>query len=734
MVQLSIHRRSITRIIAVIVFLVGSASIYAQEQDSLALPFATIIESPEDSVNTSNDFSAQIGFGVGNFTFLGDVGNNFAKHNPLVSNIGYQLHITSPVSSNMDVYFHSLFGKLTVNERSSQRNLNFQTEIRGGGIGLSYNFNALLGQNRSIYPFINIGISSFEFLSKTDLLDRNGNTYHYWSDGSIRDIAQNDSNADEAEIITQDYVYESDLRELNMDDFGDYKERTFSYPIGIGVQMPLSDKINFRIGTTMYYNQTDLIDNITNESIGERKGDAKNDRFLYTNFSLSYNISIKGKTKEDILSEDLLANINDADTEDEDNDGVFDIVDRCPHTPEYAKVDEYGCPLDIDKDFIPNYRDREIETPSSMEVDTLGIGLSPEYFQRVFDNYQNMWGEPNIVKGIVESGDRPMTFTQLAEKNTKALEEKAREQRENRDVSIHNRKGEFSVLLGSTKGGITKEQSMLLLSVPDLVTTNIGDSTIYTTKSYDKLENAVLRQMSLFLDNVSGQVVEMRGDRVISLNNETNNVQNDILHVPERINKNSRGITYRIQLGAFRSEEPVTLFDYLDDVSHLKGDDGLTRYVSGSFTDPLKAAKHKIELLTQGYKGVFLTAYKDGKRIDLQDVGVEVINKIDYNKIWNEVNTEAFDKDLFEFRVQLSVFDNGKVPPRMVNKFINLGDVESMRIRNKVYYTVGHYKSAEEAKLALEDLVKKGFIAAEVIGEYEGKVLSKEEVQMMLKR
>jgi hypothetical protein len=42
---------------------------------------------------------------------------------------------------------------------------------------------------------VSFGIMGFEFLSKTDLKDRNGNTYYYWSDGSIKNMAEGSANA-----------------------------------------------------------------------------------------------------------------------------------------------------------------------------------------------------------------------------------------------------------------------------------------------------------------------------------------------------------------------------------------------------------------------------------------------------------------------------------------------------------------------------------------------------------
>jgi hypothetical protein len=57
---------------------------------------------------------------------------------------------------------------------------------------------------------------------------------------------------------------------------------------------------------------------------------------------------------------------------DSDGDGVFDHVDRCPHTPMGVKVDGVGCPLDSDRDGVPDSMDACPNTPRGVAVDSKG--------------------------------------------------------------------------------------------------------------------------------------------------------------------------------------------------------------------------------------------------------------------------------------------------------------------------------------------------------------------------
>jgi len=63
---------------------------------------------------------------------------------------------------------------------------------------------------------------------------------------------------------------------------------------------------------------------------------------------------------------------------DADGDGIADALDHCPNTPPNVPVDRHGCPLDRDGDGVPDYRDKELMTPSACQpVDSNGVGHCP---------------------------------------------------------------------------------------------------------------------------------------------------------------------------------------------------------------------------------------------------------------------------------------------------------------------------------------------------------------------
>src|SRR5687768_1004940 len=235
-------------------------------------------------------FSPIVGLGTGVFTFYGDV-NNKKLVLPQTSRIAYELSVSKDLNDYLNLRFYVCFGKMGANERDLNRNLNFESQIRMGGVNLSYNFYQLLPKKHIAEPYLTFGFESFEFLSKTDLYDRYGNKYYYWSDGSIRNLSETDPFAASAIFLTRDYVYESDIREMNLDGFGKYPERSWTYTAGAGLNLLLNQRMSFRIGTSMHFTMTDFIDGVTEKSTGNRVGDAKNDRFLMTSFTVHYNFS-----------------------------------------------------------------------------------------------------------------------------------------------------------------------------------------------------------------------------------------------------------------------------------------------------------------------------------------------------------------------------------------------------------------------------------------------------------
>jgi len=83
---------------------------------------------------------------------------------------------------------------------------------------------------------------------------------------------------------------------------------------------------------------------------------------------------------------------------DSDKDGVPDYLDKCPGTPAGVKVDKDGCPLDSDKDGVPDYLDKCPGTPAGVKVDKDGCPLQDSDKDGVTDDLDKCPGTPAGVK------------------------------------------------------------------------------------------------------------------------------------------------------------------------------------------------------------------------------------------------------------------------------------------------------------------------------------------------
>ena len=158
--------------------------------------------------------------------------------------------------------------------------------------------------------------------------------------------------------------------------------------VGVGVSFKISDKINISIEelvTFVFGNEADLLD-------GYRWRNSttltqNNDILSFTNVRLNFNIGKKEKRSEplwwvsplSLMAEDL-AEVKARpvfDTTDNDNDGVVDMLDEEPDTPEGFPVNTKGVQLDSDGDGVADGNDKEPYSPPGYNVDGDGIAQVP---------------------------------------------------------------------------------------------------------------------------------------------------------------------------------------------------------------------------------------------------------------------------------------------------------------------------------------------------------------------
>jgi hypothetical protein len=294
-----------------------------------------------------------IGIGAGLTSFRGDVGASNTKTGGAFRT-GYRFGIEQRFLSTLGAELYGVYGKLTVNERSSLFNRNFTTNFLsvGGGLMINLDNDFILSRRATLAPYLGVGIMWMSFDPYGDLYDSKDSLYHYWSDGSIRDLPENSPNALSAQYLQRDYTYETRLT-----DSTNYNRSTLGIPLSVGTKFKLIRHMGADFRATYNMTFTDNIDNVRFD---------RNDSWMYLNLSIYYQFNKeeereRGKSGKEILNEDS------------DKDGVSDGNDKCPDTPAGVTVNNSGCPPDKDEDGVPDYRDKEPNTPKNTPVDKEGV-------------------------------------------------------------------------------------------------------------------------------------------------------------------------------------------------------------------------------------------------------------------------------------------------------------------------------------------------------------------------
>jgi len=289
--------------------------------------------------------------------FRGDVGANSRTGGAFKT--GSRFGIEQRFLNTLGVEVYGVYGTFTVNERALLFNRNFTTKFLsiGGSLMLNFDNDIILSRRSTIAPYLGLGLMWMNFDPYGDLKDANDSTYHYWADGSIRNMAENDPNAFQAGLLQRDYTYESKLT----DSTANYKRSTLGIPLTVGTKLKFSRHIGADLRASYNVTFSDYIDNVMFD---------RTDSWMFLSCSIYYQFSAsepKVKEKErGVSGKDIL-------NEDTDKDGVSDGIDQCADTPPGVKVNSKGCPPDDDEDGFPNYRDQEPKTPKNTNVDANGI-------------------------------------------------------------------------------------------------------------------------------------------------------------------------------------------------------------------------------------------------------------------------------------------------------------------------------------------------------------------------
>jgi len=253
--------------------------VHGQQRDTIVETDNKRITLPEIGIN----------FGIANLT--SDVALQAPGPNPF-SQFGFQLTITQRVAKYLNLSLNIFTGTVYGEDQRGLTNLNYRTTLFSQQLNIEYNFYPLLkpdAQGRQLLrPYIGVGGGAMFFRSKGDLKAVGGETYHYWSDGTIRTLAEGDGNAESALILQRDMEYESDLRDANLDGLRKYPQTAFTLPFHAGIRIQFSKHFGANAAFTYALNFSDMLDNSGANSLGARTSSSGNDHHFFGSVGLNF--------------------------------------------------------------------------------------------------------------------------------------------------------------------------------------------------------------------------------------------------------------------------------------------------------------------------------------------------------------------------------------------------------------------------------------------------------------
>ena len=682
--------------------------------------YAKKTKNSESVSNEEELYKPILSVGIGTLSIFGDIGDTIPGKDrinraPFQGGFSYTLRLVNPINDYLDVAFYAMLGSTSVNQTTESplhptpNGLLFRSSIKSGGITFNYNFNQLLKKGHIVEPYVHLGIESIEYNSEVDT-DPNDASNTYDSDVSIF----------------------SDDQPNN--------KYALGVPLEIGAHVHIGNKIKFRVGSAIHFTSTDYMDGINNSGnfpLGFGK-----DNLLFTHIAVAYDFNAKKeKPPLDPLMDEISMNLLLQDTIDSDGDSIVDHIDFCAKTPPNTPVDQFGCPLDDDIDGVINSKDKELLTFEGVIVNEDGVTMTEDDFMLAYKKYRDSTGEYSVWDTIYNKSyagplRSKLTIDEIIKSNPV-------------EKPVEKPEKELFIVIGSDVQGVSSEELWEKLADRDFQVKESGDSIMYVLGGYD--ENELSTKIKELEDNnveVQGIVEISSDDEITSLDegevdkimntNQTvtgNSIKNESSaeFVPV-IEPNDNLPTFRVQIGAFNRKIKKSIFKDIPNVVGIKGDDGLYRFFSGSYTDKSQAASHKVDLTLTGYNDAFIVAFQNGKRITLKQAGFEVKKDFSENLELSSTPSEnPIDSEMVRFKIQVGAFKE-KVPDDILDNFKKLGNVKAITNAGQGYtkYYMGDFMDYSNVLKFRKKLVANGLIDCFVVGEFKNNIITSKEARDLL--
>ncbi len=669
----------------------------------LIVSYSAFSQKGNYEINEEIPFQPMFVIGSSYYSFQGDIKG--PKTNTLLGNIGYNAGVLFNLTKDLDF-------KLTLSNASFfEKNEDFEFSSRANLYTLNLNYRLKILKNSKINPFANTGFSTISY-----------KTY-------------------------------------NQRDFD--KEYALLLPLGVGLQLDISERIKLNIGVNYCLTSADIDkDELSNA-----------DNFLTANFNIAYDIFTTNNKQSSYTDESFYSdvNFNSLENEDSDGDNIIDFDDLCPYTPKNVKVDENGCPIDTDLDGIPDYIDKEKNTFPGNIVDQNGVTLSDELrlnkkSEVASRKYANFYNENEIKRSDYKNVNEFL----IAKAN-------AFNKEFNIDLSKDITKDLYRVKLGKYYEKVPATLINRYLSIEDLLSIPQDDgAVVYAVGSYERVIDAINRQAALESENfLNTQIIfdkdgnledfrvkseSLTEDKVInvdsvevlsteeyisadtkqdnskktldeglitkkniSVDKKQNNFKEPLENKPKLVDDK---LVYRIQIGAFKEILSKEIFKGVSNVVFFKGEDNIYRYNSGSFNNYQQAVSYLNEMRNRGFEDAFIAIYNQGKRVGLSNVlsKNKIIKKKAMKKeISNKENKISTKKENTLYSIQIGIFSDN-ISSEKLETLSQLKSVKTTKISDKLSsYFLDEIVTLDSAKNKLRSIKDKGFDKAFIIKTKNGK-------------
>ena len=664
------------------------------------------------SHNHQKKFQPKILFGMGEFNFKGDIEDT--RNNGLIGRTGVHFGLSTNINDffNLSIILQEGIVRVDgIKEESVPTNYpeNFMSTLNSIGLYLDYNFKNFVFKKLVISPFLTTGINYLRFDSK----------------------GSNDETNDEYEINL------AELWTLDPENENKYSENTFGIPLGFGVNLKLSERMDFKFSSIMHITGTDYIDNIVNSG---------NDRYVVTSGTFIYDIFCYECDEEivPIYNDADFADVNYEilDKEDSDKDGIIDINDFCSNTIKGVKVDEFGCPIDSDNDGVADYKDIEENTPQGSIVNTQGVQLTDEMGEKLYLSYLNSGSRSDanvyfeekyptekfvkITKEVINKKGDTLSIDIYKPRIVLLIEE---QEKKNIGGVIPATQVDltsnptYRVRIDMYDKGISAEKINNLLSISDLKSTLIQKTSVYFSGEFENMLEAREYNKQMVLKGYDKSVVmeDLRGELRIIDEEELDREEAKSTAVLKENLPKIENILFRVFLESKIADEYDRDFYDLDDIQPLPGEDGFTYIYSGSFSNYEDAIQHRNNRYELGYDNAKVIAFKDGNIVDAEE----------YMKTYEKQKESAVYGDV-TFEIQLGYASN----INEIKEIDLINSLDNVKIRKNdeglVRYSVGNYKNLQSASIKHTEIQKMGFSNAYIIAFYNDVQISLKKAQDLI--